>query len=113
MHTLLTAFHFFICFFLIVIVLLQAGKGADIGAAFGAGSSQTIFGPRGAATFLSKLTAFGALLFIITSLALSSMSGLTSHGSVLGKVPETTPAMTPTEKNSSEEAPLTNPETQK
>ena len=60
---------------LILIVLLQTGKGADIGAAFGAGASQTIFGSQGAGTFLSKLTAVAALIFMLTSLGLNLLAG--------------------------------------
>ena len=59
-----------VCFFLICIVLLQSGKGAEMGAAFG-GSSQTLFGSRGAATFLNKLTTAAAVLFMVTSLLLA------------------------------------------
>ncbi|MCX7793675.1 MAG: preprotein translocase subunit SecG [Thermodesulfovibrionales bacterium] len=70
MITLLTIIHILACIFLIFIVLIQSSKGAEVGAAFG-GSSQTIFGSRGAATFLSKVTAVIATLFMITSLVLS------------------------------------------
>jgi len=59
---------------LILIVLLQTGKGADIGAAFGAGASQTIFGSQGAGTFLGKLTAIAAIIFMLTSLGLNLLS---------------------------------------
>jgi preprotein translocase subunit SecG len=62
--------HITVCLALIFIVLLQHGKGAGIGAAFG-GSSQTVFGSTGAAPFLAKLTAAAAALFMITSLALT------------------------------------------
>ena len=70
MHTLLIMLHVLVCFILILIVLLQAGKGADMGAAFG-GSSQTVFGSSGAGTFLGKMTAGVAILFMLTSLALT------------------------------------------
>jgi preprotein translocase subunit SecG len=59
---------------LILIVLLQTGKGADIGAAFGGGASQTIFGSQGAGTFLGKLTAIAAIIFMLTSLGLNLLS---------------------------------------
>ncbi|MCJ7747828.1 MAG: preprotein translocase subunit SecG, partial [Desulfobacterales bacterium] len=62
--------HVLVCFALIMIVLLQAGKGAEMGAAFG-GASQTIFGSSGAMGFLSKLTTVVAVLFMITSLLLT------------------------------------------
>jgi preprotein translocase subunit SecG len=66
----LLVLHVLVCIFLICIVLLQSGKGAEMGAAFG-GSSQTLFGSRGAATFLNKLTTIAAVLFMVTSLLLT------------------------------------------
>jgi preprotein translocase subunit SecG len=66
----ITLLHVLVCFALILIVLLQAGKGAEMGAAFG-GSSQTIFGSSGAMGFLSKLTTIAAIIFMITSLLLT------------------------------------------
>ncbi len=73
MYTLIAIIHIIVCLILMGVVLLQAGKGAEMGAAFG-GSSQTIFGSRGAATFLSKLTVGAAILFMVTSLSLSVLS---------------------------------------
>ena len=70
MHTLITIIHVLACFILILVVLLQAGKGANMGAAFG-GSSQTVFGSSGAGTFLGKMTAAVAIIFMITSLTLT------------------------------------------
>ncbi|MGA3282594.1 MAG: preprotein translocase subunit SecG [Smithella sp.] len=70
MYSLLVILHVLACLVLIVIVLLQAGKGANMGAAFG-GSSQTVFGSSGAGTFLGKLTAAIAILFMLTSLTLT------------------------------------------
>ena len=70
MYTLLIILHILVCLVLILIVLLQAGKGADMGAAFG-GSSQTVFGSSGAGTFLGKLTAGMAIIFMLTSLLLT------------------------------------------
>ena len=70
---LLTILHLFVCVFLILVVLLQTGKGADVAAAFG-GTSQTAFGARGAATLLSKLTTGSAIIFMITSFALAIMA---------------------------------------
>jgi preprotein translocase subunit SecG len=66
----LVILHVIVCLFLIFIVLLQRGKGAEMGAAFG-GSSQTLFGSRGASTFLNKLTTVSAVVFMLTSLALT------------------------------------------
>ena len=68
-----TIIHVIVCFALILIVLLQAGKGAEMGAAFG-GASQTIFGSAGAMGFLSKLTTVAAVIFMITSLLLTFTS---------------------------------------
>ncbi len=70
MGTIIVILHIIVCLALICIVLLQHGKGAGIGAAFG-GSSQTVFGSTGAAPFLAKLTAVAAILFMCTSLALT------------------------------------------
>ena len=87
METLLTIVHYVVSLFLIIVILLQVGKGADIGAAFGAGGSQTLFGPRGAATLLTKMTAVAALLFLGTSVGLVEYSKTRTSGSVLNKVP--------------------------
>ena len=84
MATLLVVIHVVCCLFLISIVLLQGGKGAEMGAAFG-GSSQTIFGSRGASTFLSKLTTGAAIVFMLTSLILSMVAN--RHTSVVKDVP--------------------------
>ena len=66
---LLTVFHVLLCFLLILVVLLQSGKAADLAGAFGGAGSQTAFGPRGAATFLSKSTTWCAVMFMLTSFA--------------------------------------------
>lgn len=68
-----TIIHVIACFFLIVVVLLQTGKGADMGAVFG-GSSQTVFGSGGAANLLTRLTTYTAVIFMITSLFLTWFS---------------------------------------
>ncbi|WP_319409602.1 preprotein translocase subunit SecG [uncultured Desulfosarcina sp.] len=75
MSILLIVTHVVVCIALIMIVLLQTGKGADMGAAFGGGSSQTLFGSTGASTFLSKATTVAAIVFMLTSLTLAYMSG--------------------------------------
>ena len=67
--------HVIVCIALILIILLQTGKGADIGAVFGGGSSQTVFGSTGAATFLSKITIGAAIVFMVTSIVLTYFSG--------------------------------------
>jgi len=77
MTTFLIIIHLLACLFLIAIVLLQSGKGAEIGAAFG-GSSQTIFGSRGAATFLNKLTTVAAIIFMLSSLTLTIVTTKTT-----------------------------------
>ena len=69
-QTVITIIHILACFILIMVVLLQAGKGANMGAAFG-GSSQTVFGSSGAGTFLGKMTAAVAIVFMLTSLFLT------------------------------------------
>ena len=68
MYTLLVIIHVIVCLLMIGAILLQSGKGAEIGAAFG-GSSQTVFGSRGPANFLSKFTVITAFVFMLTSLA--------------------------------------------
>lgn len=85
LHVGLTVIHILLCFFLIVVVLLQSGKAADLAGAFGGMGSQTVFGPRGTATVLSKATTIAASLFMITSLALAIASdrATAGNGSVL------------------------------
>jgi len=73
MVTLITIIHVFVCLFLITVVLLQSGKSGDIAAAFGGMGSQTAFGPRGAATVLTKATTWCAIIFMVTSITLSVM----------------------------------------
>jgi len=73
MYYLLVAVHIVVCLFLILVVLLQTGKGAEMGAAFG-GSAQTMFGSRGTVTLLSKLTTASAVIFMVTSLLLAVWS---------------------------------------
>jgi len=68
---LITAIHVIVCLFLIGVVLLQSGKSGDLAAAFGGQGSQTAFGPRGAATALSKATTWSAIIFMLTSITLS------------------------------------------
>ena len=75
MTILLVVLHVLISIFLILIVLLQQGKGADLAGAFGGGGSQTVFGARGATTVLHKLTTVFFVLFVITSIALAVLQG--------------------------------------
>jgi preprotein translocase subunit SecG len=74
MYTLMIIIHVVVSLALILIVLLQTGKGAEMGAGFGGGSNQTIFGSRGTATFLSKITTGAAVMFMLTSLSLAIMT---------------------------------------
>jgi len=87
MYILLTFIHYIVCIFLIIVVLLQSGKAADLAGAFGGMGSQTVFGPRGSATVLSKATTIAAIVFMMTSLTLSilSTSGGRGGSSVLDK----------------------------
>lgn len=87
MQTLLLIFHVLIAIALITLVLLQHGKGADAGAAFGSGASATVFGSRGSGSFLSRATGILAALFFITSLSLAYLSGQNiDRGSVVETV---------------------------
>ncbi len=82
-YYLITALHVLVCFILILVVLLQSGKGADLAGAFGGAGTQTAFGSRGPASFLSKLTTGAAVVFMITCLALSTMSTKREAKSIL------------------------------
>ena len=84
---LVTIVHIIMCLLLVAIVLLQTGKGADMGAAFG-GASQTLFGGAGPANFLNKVTTIAAIVFMVTSLSLAILS---SKGSSSSKVLEASP----------------------
>ena len=99
LYTLMVILYVIVCLFLIAVVLLQTGKRADLAGAFGGGGSQTAFGTRGAATFLSRMTTVFAVLVMVLSLALSisSSGGSRRSGSVLDDVPTSSaPAPTPT-----------------
>jgi preprotein translocase subunit SecG len=78
---LVTTVHVLVCFFIIIVVLLQSGKSGDISAAFGGQGSQTAFGPRGAASALSKATTWSAVAFMITSITLAVYASKHSGGS--------------------------------
>jgi len=73
MNVVVTVLHVIVCLFLIAVVLLQRGKGAQVGAVFGGGGGATMFGGRGAGNFLTKLTTGAAIVFMITSLSLAYM----------------------------------------
>jgi preprotein translocase subunit SecG len=94
MYGVIVALHMLVCFALIGIVLLQQGKGAEIGAVFG-GSSQTLFGSSGATTLLGKLTAVAAAVFMLTSLGLTYLASNRYKSSIMPERPAATaPAST-------------------
>jgi len=120
MYTLAVSIHLIVCFLMIAAILLQAGKGAEIGASFG-GSSQTVFGSRGPGTFLSKVTVGAAIVFMLSSLSLAMLSKQantsstvidlhppTHHESSSSSTDETTTVAPTTE---TETSPATTPET--
>lgn len=88
MIILLVVVHVIVCLFLVGVVLLQQGKSADLAGAFGGQGSQTAFGPRGAANLLTRLTTWGAVIFMVLSLTLTILlargSGGTSHSVLYG-----------------------------
>src|SRR5882762_6438889 len=90
LEVLLIVLHVIVCFVLIMVVLLQSGKAADLAGAFGGGGSQTALGSRGAATVLTKATTIAAVLFMITSLSLAIL-GSRRGGSVLEQAPPVAP----------------------
>ncbi|MBZ5535563.1 MAG: preprotein translocase subunit SecG [Acidobacteriia bacterium] len=100
MLAIVTTVHILASIIMILVVLLQSGKSADLAGAFGGGGSQTAFGPRGAATLLSKITTASAIIFMITSVTLAIMASRRTTGSVLegGSTPvpqQTLPASPP------------------
>lgn len=104
MLTLLIVLHVLVCVALIIIVLLQGGKGAEVGAAFGGGGSQTVFGATGGASFMSKLTTGAAIVFMLTSLVLAYFYKIPGVDSVM---PETMGTPTVQEQTvAPEEAPV-------
>ena len=86
MTTILIVLHVVVCFFLISIVLLQHGKGADIGATFG-GSNQSLFGTEGPLPLLNKISTLAAIIFMGTSVSLAYISANKSTGSVMSNLP--------------------------
>ena len=88
--------HVIVCFFLIIVILLQSGKAADLAGAFGGMGSQTAFGPRGSATLLSRVTTVSTVVFMLTSISLSIIAtknnGSSSSGTSLQRHPTKTSA---------------------
>ncbi len=96
MQTLLTVLHLFLAIGLIGLILIQHGKGADMGAAFGSGASATVFGARGAGNFLSRSTAVLATLFFLTSIALAYYAAQVGEPpSLMDQLDQTPVAATP------------------
>jgi preprotein translocase subunit SecG len=91
----LTVIHVLMCFAIIAIVLLQAGKGADIGSAFGGAGSQAVFGSMGTPTVLGKITGVVAIVFTITSFSLALLGGDRSGSVVREPASATAPAEPP------------------
>jgi preprotein translocase subunit SecG len=85
----LVILHVLVALFLIGVVLVQQGKSADLAAAFGGQGSQTAFGPRGAANLLTRLTTYGAIIFMLTSIGLTILLSRSSEKSVLSGHPTT------------------------
>jgi preprotein translocase subunit SecG len=75
--------HVIVCVILVLVVLLQSGKGADLAGAFGGGATQTAFGSRGPASFLSKMTTIAAVVFMLTSIGLSMIATKSETKSIL------------------------------
>lgn len=86
MSILLLSIHIIACIFLILVVLLQTGKGADMGASFGSASGQSLFGGAGPATALSKITTVVAIVFMLTSLTMAYTSGHKSNQTIMPEV---------------------------
>jgi len=97
MNYVLLSIHILVCLSLIGIVLIQGGKGAEVGAAFGAGASNTIFGASGGQSFIGKMTAGAAVIFMLTSLALAIFWGQPGSSSVMPDqvAPASAPASMP------------------
>jgi preprotein translocase subunit SecG len=97
-HTFLSVLHVIVGLFLILVVLLQAGKGAAMGASLGSAGSQAMFGSSGAGNFLTKLTTGAAIIFMITSLSLGVVSSNKDQDSVIKETEETTEQTSPATK---------------
>ena len=91
----LTILHVIVSLFLIGVVLLQSGKGAEMGASFGSSGSQSVFGAGGGTSFLSKLTTSAAVIFMLTSLTLAYISGQPSSSSMMSGKGKSAPVQAP------------------
>ena len=92
MTILLTILHIAVSIFMIAVVLLQSGKGAEMGASFGSSGSQSVFGAGGGPTFLSKMTTGVAIIFMLTSLTLAYLSGQPASSSIMKGASKPVPA---------------------
>lgn len=101
MYTLLVVVHVVVSLAIIAIVLLQAGKGADIGSAFGGAGSQTVFGSMGTPTLLGKITTAVAIMFMVTSFTLAMMASRRAASVMTGTTPLEQPAPDPSAGGSS------------
>ena len=116
----LSVFHVLVSLVLMIVILLQSGRAADLAGAFGGAGSQTAFGPRGAATFLSKGTQFLAAVFMVTSLALTVAStGSRSQSAIKETAPATQqtapapPGQTPAQPPAGQQPPAQQPQSEK
>ena len=105
MHTFLIVLHVMVGLFLILVILLQAGKGAAMGASLGSAGSQAMFGSSGSVNFLTKLTTGAAIIFMATSLSLSVLSTHKDQDSVIDEMEGTTEQI-PSPSDSQEDLPL-------
>ena len=107
MFYVLVFLHVFVSIAMIGIVLLQSGKGAEMGASFGAGGSQTVFGASGGNTFMNRLTTGAAVLFMLTSLTLAHLSSSANNASIMSS--KKAPAAAPAQSGAPVQAPASMP----
>ncbi|MBN1141051.1 MAG: preprotein translocase subunit SecG [Deltaproteobacteria bacterium] len=115
MTTFLVIIHILVCIALIGIVLIQGGKGAEIGAAFGAGASNTVFGASGGKSFISRLTTIVAVVFMLTSLGLTYFYRIPGSGSIMpSELPVKTESASPAaQQETPAQAPAATPDAEK
>ena len=109
MSILISIVHIIVCLILILVVLLQSGKGADLAGAFGGGGSQTAFGARGTATFLTKLTTGAAIVFMLTSLSLSLINSKGKGSSLMQSATPPAKQSSPVSEGKAPVPPVQNP----
>ncbi len=102
MNSLLLIVHLVACVVLVGVILLQAGKGASMGAMFGSGGANTLFGARGPATFFQKFTTTVALVFLLTSIGLARIAKTNRTESVIDTIPSPAVAPQPSEQGTTE-----------